>query len=212
MTSNRFYLACLRDNVGSNVSFHAKAGRGYTSDLDKAEIYTQAGAQAAWNRGRSFDQPLCANQVDKLAIWKVDCQYIPCESEMPEGVHRFVGFMKGRWDGNDVYWLQEDGRPTINFQQASVFSKPIDNDNEVWMPFITAEKAKRRTFNSYMINRNTLVQGAGLVTPGHIKRYRRRKESDKTRFNCHGCGQIVWQENPHDFNGCKNKSCEEFRI
>lgn len=37
---NRFYFACLRDNVGSNVAFHGHNGSGYPTDLDKAETYT----------------------------------------------------------------------------------------------------------------------------------------------------------------------------
>lgn len=67
MKSDRFYLACLRDTVGTNVSFHGLSG-GYTSDIDKARSYSREEAQSEWNSGRSFDlPPLCADKVDALA-------------------------------------------------------------------------------------------------------------------------------------------------
>jgi len=77
---NRFYLACLRDNVGDNVAFHSANGNGYPTNVSEAEIYTLEQAQNAWENGRGFDQPISADHVDALTVWKVDCQYIPIEN------------------------------------------------------------------------------------------------------------------------------------
>lgn len=210
MKSDRFYLACLRDNVGSNIGFHAKDGRGYVTDLDKAHVYTQEEAQAAWNRGREFDLPLCADRVDAVAKWRVDFQVIPSDSAPYKEGERYVGYKKGRWDGNDVFWHRENGASTTDFNEATVFSKLAVDPDLVKIPLDVAEKAKRRVLSVEHLDRRRMVQAAGMVTPEHIKRYKRRKGYTKTRFNCLGCGQIVWQDNPYDFEGCKNINCEEF--
>lgn len=212
MASNRFYLACYRDNVGTNVAFHAKEGRGYTTDLDKAEVFTREEAQRRWNHGREFDQPLCADRVDQRAVWHVDCQRIPHVNTISENEHLYVAFRRQCWDGNDVYWIQQYGEPTTDFTKAMVSSE-MAVDNNVWIPFDLADKAKRRTISKYQINHRKMVQAAGLKTPDHIKRYRRRKgSSGKVRMNCPDCGRIHWQYNPYDFDGCRNINCESFRF
>lgn len=74
--SNRFYMMCLRETVGNNASFHCHNGNGYSSDIDRAHVYTQEEAQKAWNCGRDIDQPVCADkrimfrEYDRLIITK----------------------------------------------------------------------------------------------------------------------------------------------
>lgn len=215
MASNRFYMACFRDNVGTNVSFHAKNGKGYTTDLDKAEVLTREQAQNWWNGAREFEMPLCADRIDKLAVFHVDCQYIPCESEKAPAGESYVAFKKGSWDGNDVYWVTEMGGATTDFSKAFVTTYRVDlvSPNVVIIPFKLADEVKRRTFNERYINRRKMVQAAGLITPPHVKRARRRKgDSNKVRMNCPSCGRIHWQYNPYDFNGCSNLDCDQFSI
>lgn len=209
MKSDRFYLACLRDTVGTNVSFHGLSG--YTSDIDKARSYSREEAQSEWNSGRSFDLPLCADKVDALGIYHVDCQYIPCDTEIATGCSRYVAFQRQRWDGNDVYWLTDTGAFTTDFLLAAISEHPDNRDNLVWLPYSVANAAKRRTFAVNKIDRRRMIQAAGLITPEHIKRYRRRKPSSKTRMNCPSCGRIHWQYNPHEFEGCTNIGCDQWR-
>lgn len=210
MASNRFYLACLRDTTGTNVAFHGDPS-GYHTDIDKAREYTLEQAQRAWNAGREFDLPLCADRVDALATWHVDCQYIPHKSTIVENCNRYVAFQKGRWDGNDVFWIRTDGAPTTDFSMAGVYDTPGDEDGAVWIPFELADAVKRRTVSISNINRRKMVQGAGLIMPEHVKRHRNRRDSGKTRWNCPGCGKINWQYNPHDFQGCKDAFCPKAR-
>lgn len=212
MVSDRFYLACLRDTVGSNVAFHCVNGHGYSTNISKAHVYSKEEAQQAWDRGREFDLPLCAAMVDALSVNHVDCQYIPSESEIDDQRSEYVAFVKSRWDGNDVYWLRHAGLPTTNFDLAEIFDAPGDQDGLVWVPFNVADKAKRKTFDVSKINRRRMIQSAGLITPDHIKRHRRkRNNSGKTRWNCDGCGRINWQYNPYDFDGCSNSDCGKHR-
>ncbi|CAH3589556.1 DUF551 domain-containing protein [Klebsiella pneumoniae] len=45
--SNRFYMLCTRETVGSNASFHCHNGNGYSSNIDRAHVYTQEEAQSS---------------------------------------------------------------------------------------------------------------------------------------------------------------------
>ncbi|HBQ3155719.1 TPA: hypothetical protein L9902_003131 [Klebsiella pneumoniae] len=212
--SNRFYMLCTRETVGSNASFHCHNGNGYSSNIDRAHVYTQEEAQRCWDYGREIDQPICADAVDALAVWHVDCQYIPCDSVVEQGCSAYVAYKKGDWNGNDVYWLQSGGLPTDDFSKAFIFvSANTDEPGVVWLPFHMADAVKRRTFNINDFNRRTMVQGAGLVMPEWLKKYNRRQKakSGKVRWNCPHCGRITWQYNPYDFDGCSNYSCEGWR-
>ena len=93
--SNRFYMMCLRETVGNNASFHCHNGNGYSSDIDRAHVYTLEEAQKAWNCGRDIDQPVCADSVDAIAVWHVDCQYIPTESLIESDCTAYVAYKKG---------------------------------------------------------------------------------------------------------------------
>lgn len=207
---NRFYLACLRDNVGSNVSFHCVDGRGYHTDIGRAEVYTKEEAQQAWDRGRDFDLPLSADQVDALAVYHVDCQLLPNETTIEPGCTEYVGFVKGRWDGNDVYWLTRTTAKT-DFSQAVSFEAPEQDPDVVYLPRHMAEKVKRRTIQIQNVNRRKMVTAAGLVIPDHIKKAKRRSHSGLNRMNCPECGRISWQMNPYDFDGCSNLCCGQYK-
>ncbi|WNK46989.1 hypothetical protein RM150_22300 (plasmid) [Pantoea agglomerans] len=210
--ANRFYMICTRDTVGSNASFWCQNGHGYNTSLDKAHVYTLAEAQSHWNTGRNIDQPVCANRVDALAVVHVDHQHVPGESVIESDCRQYVAFQKWRWDGNDLYWLRNGDLPTTDFTKATIFDKPGDTADLVWLPFTTADAVKRRTFPIAMLDHRRMVQGAGLRVPAHIQRARRRKPgTGKTRFNCPNCGRIHWQLNPYDFEGCADWQCEGAR-
>lgn len=212
--SNRFYMLCTRETVGSNASFHCHNGNGYSSSIDRAHVYTLEEAQNSWNLGREIDQPVCADSVDALAVWHVDCQYIPTESVIEPGCESYVAYKKGDWNGNDVYWLQSGGLPTNDFSKAFVFAAANTAEpGIVWVPFALADKVKRRTFSINELNRRTMVQAAGLVMPDWLKKYNRKQKSrsGKVRWNCPCCGKISWQFNPYDFDGCRDIDCEGWR-
>lgn len=206
---NRFYLACFRDNVGSNVSFERKEFKGYHTDIDQAHECTLEEAQWEFNHAQEHNLPLSADHVDALAVWKVDHQYIPNKSQPFTDTHNtYVAFEKGIWDGNDVYWLiSENQNISTDFEQAYVMgadkAKKLSS-RFVVIPFDLADKAKRRTFDFKKVDKRTMVQGAGLITPEHIKKINRRNPNPMTRFHCPECGKINWQHNPYDFDGCNH--------
>lgn len=203
---DKFYFACLRDKTGSNMVFHGKPGRGYVTDLDQARMLTKEQAQRAWEAGRSFDLPVSARHVRAQAKYKVDCQRLP-ESINSAGVDRWVAYQCRRWDGNDLYWLSDDGA-TPNFAKAKVFAKPQPRAGIVFIPFEVADKVKRLTFDAHLLNPRKMTQGRGLVTPDHIKKQKRQKLTTKTRLNCDQCGRIYWSYDPYATT-CKNFNCED---
>lgn len=204
MNPNRFYLACLRDTVGTNVSFHCRNGAGYSTDVDKAHAYTLEEAQRAWNSAREFDLPLNADMVDALTVNHVDCQMIPGESVIDTRKKGHVAYVAGKWDGNDVYWLSDNSLPTTNFNLAAIRESAGSGDGLIWIPFDVANAAKRRTFSVDLIDRRKMIQSSGLKMPDHIKRQRRRNHSGKTRWNCPDCGRISWQYNNCFFEECRH--------
>lgn len=209
---DRFYMACLRETVGTNMSFHCHNGGGYSTNLDRAHVYTLEEAQRGWDCGREIELPVSADYLDAAAMWHVDHQYIPGENTTASDCVEYVAFVKSRWNGNDVFWLS-DLMPTDDFSKARKFPKPAPSeDGLVWMPFSLADSQKRRTFNINLLNRRAMVQGAGLRMPDWLKRQQRRKgSSGKTRWNCPRCGKISWQHNPYDFDGCRDVNCTEWR-
>lgn len=214
---DRFYLACLRDNVGSNVSFHRKDGCGYSSDVSQAHVYTREEAQKAWDNGREFDLPLSADHVDSMIVIHVDHQYIPCETQLSiDEDETYFGIVKGKYDGNDRYFLTRSASST-DFKKAIEFSKDevlSDNDSDVYfLPKSLVENKTRKTFSSSNINKRKMTQGAGLKQPKRVTRElqrSKRRTTGKTRTNCIVCGQLVWDYIHPDMQiTCGKEKCED---
>lgn len=99
-----FYKA--NGKVGSTVLFWAINGRGYVSDLDKAEMFTKEEAQADIDNGwlRDNDEfPLSVDRVNELAEWRIDHQYV--EKTYPEFTDpndEYVVYKTNFFDGNDL--------------------------------------------------------------------------------------------------------------
>lgn len=202
---NRFYLSCLRDNVGGNVAFHGKKGHSYVTDLDLAEVYTREEAQAKWDRLRDFDVPISADHADDSSVLRVDMQYIPNKSQVTDKKESYAAFKKGSYCGNDVYWLVGDtGGANLDFDLAKKldYETAIKLNEQYWVviPYELANAKKRRTFSYSLYNARTMTQGAGIKKPEHIKRNSRRKANPKTAFNCTGCGQRIWSLNPYEYD------------
>jgi hypothetical protein len=211
---NRFYLACFRDNVGGNVAFHGKAGVGYTTDVEKAKTLTREEAQQAWEGAREYDLPISADHIDALTVSKVDSQVIPIESTFSKQHSEYLAYIKGKWAGNDVYWHSEQG-DTLCVDHATRLSKDqakLLSERYVVLPAALVVEKKRRTFAMSSFNKRTMVQGAGLVTPNHVKLEKRRKANPRVALNCPSCGRFAWQLHSMHFETCSNINCDENRL
>lgn len=210
--SQSFYLQDSRSNVGSSCLFWAKDGCGYTSDLNKAHVYTLEEAQRKFN-SRHTDVPLCKDLVDELATVRVDCQYLDGFGKK-SGCDEYVICINGDWDGNDVYWLTLDFK-SVNYKSSAVFSHKsalLRSWELVEQGFDSTIYAKpdidviaRRTFQASSINERRMITAAGIRKP---KRPRIRQTTGKTRGNCPHCGCITWGLNPYEAYTCAEQYSE----
>ncbi|EKO3657427.1 hypothetical protein M3906_000237 [Vibrio metschnikovii] len=212
-TSNRFYKT--NGSVGSTVLFWAIDGHGYTTNIDQAEIYTREQAQRDvdnhWLRDKD-EFPLCAESVNALAQWRVDCQYI--EKTYPEFTDpndEYVSVKRNFWDSNDLAFgtgMDWD----FDYSKAKSFSSAdIDpyiesgNQNMYFVPRFHADEIARRTFQKQNINRRKMITAAGIVG---LRKKRKRQSAGKTRFNCISCGKIIWEfAHPDTPINCCSGSC-----
>ena len=73
--SNLFYVQDSRSYVGNDMLFWGLNGNGYTTDLRKAQLYTQEQAQAMHN-SRETDIPWPKEYIDAKTRPAVDMQYV----------------------------------------------------------------------------------------------------------------------------------------
>ncbi|HHO0771144.1 TPA: hypothetical protein ACSP2J_002484 [Aeromonas hydrophila] len=211
-----FYLRDTRTNVGSTCMFWALNGNGYTSNLDKAHIYTLEEAQRYIN-SRPTDVPLSKALVDELATTRVDHQYLDeGKSGLVTGCEQYViHVLRGDFDGNDVYWKAVSPFcQSVNFGHASVLLSSIEAeiavkvlDGAAIYPLEYVRSISRRTFQASNINERRMITAAGIRKP---KRRRERPTTGRTRGNCPHCGKVTWGFNPYEAYTCAEAVREKY--
>ncbi|WP_439832618.1 hypothetical protein [Aeromonas caviae] len=210
---NSFYLRDSRGNTGSSCMFWAENGNGYTTNLDRAHVYTLEEAQRHIN-DRHTDLPLSKALVDELVTVRVDHQYLD-ESQGglgADGGEYVIHVNRGDYDGNDVYWKAERGC-TVNLSDAMVLTKDEAEqamrflDDAVIYPFLYAVSISRRTFQARNVNERRMITAAGIRKP---KRPRRRQTTGRTRGNCLHCGKVTWGFNPYEAYTCAEAAREKY--
>jgi hypothetical protein len=73
--SDLFYLQDSRSYVGNDMLFWAKDGKGYTTDMRLAEVYTKDEA-VSQHRRRETDIPWPKDYIDARTRPAVDMQYV----------------------------------------------------------------------------------------------------------------------------------------
>lgn len=208
---NRFYKTSPHGNLGSNLVFWSK-GSGYTTDLDKAEVYSFDEAQEEVSKGylREGEYPLSADHIDALAVEKIDCQYINLKyPESKDCNGQYVAYKSDCWDGNDVSFITDTGN-SFDYSRARVFVvddiAKFDFDGFILIPKSHADQIKRKTFQWRNVNKRKMIQGVGIIG---VRAKRKSRSTGKERHNCPSCGRINWQYNPYEFEGCSNVDCEK---
>lgn len=203
---NEFYLRDTRSNTGSSCMFWAEGGRGYTTNLDKAEVFNFEDAQRHADRRGHFI-PLSKMQVDELTTVRVDMQRLALNADFSKGVINHVRV--GRYDGNDIFFDGESG-VTANYNEAKVYTEEefkngrkhgIESGAALSKAFL--DTICRRTIQAGNIDHKKMVTAAGIKYRPPRKE---RKTSGKTCHNCPSCGRIAWSYNPYDAPLCFN--CE----
>lgn len=75
MPADEFYLQDSRSYVGNDMMFWAKDGKGYTTDMRLAEVFTKDEAQKRHNH-RASDIPWPKAYIDARTRPAVDMQYV----------------------------------------------------------------------------------------------------------------------------------------
>ncbi|MBS4689886.1 hypothetical protein [Aeromonas veronii] len=207
-----FYLRDTRTNVGSTCMFWALNGNGYTSNLDKAHVYTLEEAQSHFN-DRYTDVPLSKALVDELATVRVDHQYLDDSmAGLKEGCDQYViHCCIGDFDGNDVYWKAQKGS-TVCLSDALILTAEevrhaLWNDEVAFYPLEYVKSISRRTFQARNVNERRMITVAGIRMP---KRRRERPTTGRHRGNCPDCGKVTWGLNPYEAYTCAEAAREKY--
>ncbi len=212
-----FYLRDTRSNTGSSCMFWAENGNGYTTNLDKAHVYTTEEAQR-YIDNRHSDVPLSKALVDELATVRVDHQYLDeSKSGLVDGCEQYVvHVLRGDYDGNDVYWKAvspfcrsaDFGHASVlTYAEAEVALKVLDG--AAIYSFDYVRSISRRTFQVGNLNERRMVTAAGIRKP---KRKRERRTSSRTRGNCRDCGKVTWGFTPYENYTCAEAASERHGI
>lgn len=204
----RYFLTSRHGNCGSSVMFHNKDERGYGTNLDNLETYSKEEAQKHHEQYGRESLPLLVDKVLSSAKLRVDCQYLDIAEGCPRSSDEVCVVSNGSWiDGNDIGFEKDHGGVTYNLEEAKITKlselKGLGYHHVIWSVKYIATKA-RKTFQFRDINTRSMCRGVKL------KRKATRQDSGKTRWNCPCCGQINWQYNPYDFEGCRNSNCDEW--
>ena len=181
-----FYLRDTRTNVGSTCIFWALNGNGYTSNLDKAHVYTLEEAQSHFN-DRHADVPLSKALVDELATVRVDHQYLDDSmAGLKEGCDQYViHCCIGDFDGNDVYWKAQKGSIVCLSDALILTAEEVRhalwNDEVAFYPLEYVKSISRRTFQARNVNERRMITVAGTRKPK-----RRRKRPTTGPVQCAG--------------------------
>ena len=201
--ADQFYLQDSRSYVGDGLTFWAKDGKGYVTDLAKAELYTAEQAQAH----RETDIPWPKEYVDARVRIGVDCQYVTLSEALdqhPDASEFYIQKPKC-WNGNNMIWLREDGSFTSDLTKAvrvprectiSWIGKIGQSGAVVWpRPYIDAHSRR-------LVERDDVSIKEALR--GTIIKLAKAKKPRELMFNCHGCGRFISdrQRFQHDCLNC----------
>ena len=196
----QFYLQDSRSNTGDGLMFWALGG-GYTTNIDKAELFTQE--QACGHR--ETDIPWPKDYVDARAHLGVDHQYISLDEasgQLSPGC-TVVLQIPGHWNGNDIALARWPIGHTFRFEKAHHLTfeaaEAIGNTPEeavIW-PLSYLEAKARRLVHKRDVNIKEALQGTGIVLakPG-------RRRVPASIQNCGGCGRFVPSPSYEDCRHC----------
>ena len=189
--SDFFYLQDSRSNVGTGAMWWAKDGAGYTTSLDRAELFTRERALKQFE-SRETDLPWQAAYIDERAHRGVDCQTVH-KNEGAEG-EAFYAFIEGDWNGNDLIWLTRSLSRSSDLGKARTFTREeisdllADEFHVTPMEASYIEGKARRLISASSMNHREALRGVHLKLP-KIKRQRLRRYLS----NCAGCGRFLSQ-------------------
>lgn len=187
-----FYLQDSRSHVGDGLTFWAKDGKGYVTDLDKAELYT---AEQATSH-RDTDIPWPRDYIDARAHYGVDCQLMDeaASDSMLVPNCRVYLHVPRDWNGNDVFWIgwgkgqvtADLGRAcNLDLEQTRLeFAGEIATGvRKIWSADYI-DTIRRRLVWRQDVDLKEALRGTGIKLP-------KPQRPREMVFNCTGCGRFI---------------------
>lgn len=187
-----FYLQDSRSHVGDGLTFWAKDGKGYVTDLDKAELYTMEQATSQ----RDSDIPWPKDYIDARAHYGVDCQLMDeaASNSLLVPNCRVYLHVPRDWNGNDVFWIgwgkgqvtADLGRAcNLELEQTRLeFAADIATGaRKIWSAEYI-DTIRRRLVWRQEVDLKEALRGTGIKLP-------KPQRPRKMVFNCTGCGRFI---------------------
>uniref|UniRef100_A0AAU6W2Q5 Uncharacterized protein n=1 Tax=Pseudomonas phage Touem01 TaxID=3138548 RepID=A0AAU6W2Q5_9VIRU len=208
--SRQFYLQDSRSHVGDGLTFWAKEGKGYTTNLDNAELFTAEQA----TRHRDSDIPWPQDYIDARAHYGVDHQVMDDDlrvAGLKPGTRVYIQ-VPGDWNGNDVYWVgHQRGQVTADLGRAIdmdlensqfMFGEHAGKGTRVFCPADYINTIRRRLVWRQDVNLKEALRGTGIKLP-------KPQRAREMVFNCTGCGRFVSdrQRFQYDCRHCGADNC-----
>lgn len=191
-----FYLQDSRNHayVGDGLSFWAKDGKGYVTDLAKAELFTLDQATGY----RDTDIPWPKDYIDARTRLGVDCQVVEINEAFasiaevaPSKVEFYLQKPKA-WNGNNLIWLCEGGVFTSDLSRAvrvpaahvPEWTRKFGQSGAVAWPYTYIDAHSRRLVERDDVSIKEALHGTGIELP-------KPERPRMMMFNCSGCGRFV---------------------
>ncbi|MFZ6747256.1 hypothetical protein ACO0LC_28940 [Undibacterium sp. JH2W] len=180
-----YYLQDSRSLTGACMMFWAQDGKGYTSDLRKAHVYTKDEA-VSQHRSREADIPWPKAYIDAHKHRAVDHQHLKDDETTPYFANPdcvFVFQVDGFWNGNDVYWQYDEGNPPgPNFNKA--ISERYLLPRLIPWPADYIETKARPVVHIHNVSLKQALKGTGITI---IKPQKHRAPP----LRCSGCNRFM---------------------
>jgi hypothetical protein len=185
-----FLLQDSRSHTGDGLMFWALGG-GYTTNIDRAERFTQDQAQGQHDC-RETDVPWPATYIEQRAHRGVDCQYVrPQEAEplRTQGGPVVLQVPKD-WNGNDLIWLTSHGQrgPVLDLARKAWSEEDLEialGEGCTAWPLLYIESKARRLVHRQNVQLAQALRGTGI----ELQKARKPKPD---RMNCTGCGRFIY--------------------
>ena len=189
---DQYLLQNSHESVGSRISWW-RLGGGYTTNVDEAQIYTQAEALSQ-HQSREYDLPWPLSFVSPKTQLAVDCQDVIEQplSDLPADTECYVQASR-KWDGNDLYWITPKSGQSANLQNAQIFSLAEASTQfggeanarsfVIWPKSYILSKTRR------IANANTMTVSQALLNTGIT--LRQPKLTRRQAISCSGCGRFI---------------------
>ncbi|MDO9179137.1 MAG: hypothetical protein Q7U16_12600 [Agitococcus sp.] len=200
--ADRYYLEDSRGHVGHNVQFWSKDGKGYTTDISKAQVYSKKEAMSQHDC-RESDIPWPTTYMDAKKRLVVDCQYVrQAEASFDEAYYLQDNRI---WEGNDIAFLTNvPGTCSEVVAHAQVYSKEDAERLQQITSYLVAwpktyiDQKTRPTVDFRTVSKKQALAGTGIVL-------KKPQPLRSPAYRCGGCGVFMTQIN---YYSCACPRCD----